>query len=973
VLRNIKFPRSVVRVVVSISLAAFSMAGVVAIADFVNGGFEDGTLSSWTVTTYTRGNNTVATPVEETLRSGLSLTAGGTDNTSVVSGSSTESEYDVNLGASSTLRFPLFGVNSARVNYKLTSSTNANSLKQTITITTADVDTYDNKAHVRFAVAPVLEDGSHSAAQQPYYFVNVRNITKNTTLYHSFKYANQPGVPWKQGTGNYVYTDWQLVDVSPGAGTLDVGDSVEIEVIGARCAPTGHSGYVYVDGFGAFLPGLNVVGSGPQAANENTDITYTYVYRNGAATPVTNATITLVLPSNVTFVSMNTPGVTCTTPSVGATGTVTCNMGTLPQNALGSIQMVVHIDAAYSGTIGHGNYSIDSDQSSALLGPLVRTTVTTGVSYADLEVDISNGAAAVEWGGSSQYLVTVTNNGPSAVTGATVAYTPPVELTNVTWTCSGSGTAVCTASGTGSVNDTVNLGVGESVVFVIDADIVAGSGTQAIAHTATVTAPGGVTESDTNNNTAVDSESVGTLSPLTVTKNVAAGGTVASSPAALSCGTSCSSESKSFLDGGAVTLSAVAATNFSFTGWSGGGCTGTGSCTLVVSGATSVTATFDCASDYFGATCATQCPGNGTCNGRGTCGSGISGTGQCTCSSGYSGTACEIQPGVDSDGDAIPDSTEGATDADADGRANYLDLDSDNDGVLDSTEGATDADADGKGNYVDADSDADGIVDVIEKSTVETFVGPVGSDSNGDGVDNAYTTFPTVDTDSDGAPDYLDLDSDGDGTSDGAEAFDTNRDGVVDVTPSGIDANGDGLDDAFSLFSTPLNLNSEWRQLPTASPTPPSSPAGNQCTAVNISAKTSRAAKAREVLLGRSNEFANRARRCGGSAAKSLKAARVKSKAVQDLLDTTYGGSLYTCSKMPANCTVKNVANDRKRLQSLASALGATQKAVKLKAIASCPKAPDDGNHGRRKATDDYTKDLVDAIKALPTAVTRCS
>lgn len=945
-----------------------SLASVVAIADFVNGGFESGSLSSWTVTTYTRGTNTVASPVEDTLRSGLSLTAGGTDNTSVVSGSSNESEYDTNLGASSSLRFPLFGTKSARVNYKLTSSTNANSLKQTITITTSDIDTYDNKAHVRFAVAPVLQDGSHAASEQPFYFINVQNVTKGANIFHSFKYANQPGVPWKSGPSNWVYTDWQLVDVSPGAGLLDVGDSIEVEVVGARCAPSGHAGYVYVDGFGAFLPGLNVVASGPEAANEDTDITYTYVYRNGAATPVTNATITIALPSDVTFVSMNTPGITCTTPTVGTTGTVTCNLGTLSQNALGSIKMTVHIDASYSGTIGHGDYSIASDQSSALLGPLVRTNVTTGVTYVDLETAITNGVAAVEWGSSTQYTLTVTNNGPSAVTGATVTYTPPVELTNVSWTCSGTGSATCSASGTNAISDAVSIGVAESVVFVIDADIVSGSGTTPITHTVVANPPGGAIDSYPDNNTAVDVESLGSLAAVTATKNITGGGSVTSAPAGISCDTSCSGETKNFLDGSAITLQAVAATGFTFTGWSGGGCSGTGSCTFAPSGATTITANFDCMSGYYGATCSLQCPGSGTCNGHGTCSEGVSGTGQCTCSGGYSGTACEVSPGVDSDGDSIPDSTEGATDADGDGRANYVDLDSDNDGIVDSTEGATDADSDGKGNYVDGDSDGDGIKDVIEKSSVDSFVGPSGSDSNGDGIDDAYTSFPTVDTDGDATSDYLDLDSDGDGLSDTIEAFDTNGDGTPDVTASGVDADGDGTDDAFSLYSVPSSLNRKWRELPTDS-----SPGSNQCSLLDISKQVAKATKARGVLVDRSVEFAGRVKRCGKSASARLKRARSQSAELSALLAATYGGSVYQCSATPTSCTVSDVSNDKKRLISLANRLGDSQIAIKKQAMSSCPKAPEKPNRGPVKASPGYIKDLVDALKGLPTSVTRCS
>ncbi len=77
--------------------------------------------------------------------------------------------------------------------------------------------------------------------------------------------------------------------------------------------------------------------------------------------------------------------------------------------------------------------------------------------------------------------------------------------------------------------------------------------------------------------------------PLTVTKAGAGSGSVTSSPAGITCGASCSAN---FNYGTAVTLTASAANGSSFAGWSGGGCTGTGSCVTTVTAMTAVTATF---------------------------------------------------------------------------------------------------------------------------------------------------------------------------------------------------------------------------------------------------------------------------------------------------------------------------------------------------------------------------------------------
>ena len=66
-------------------------------------------------------------------------------------------------------------------------------------------------------------------------------------------------------------------------------------------------------------------------------------------------------------------------------------------------------------------------------------------------------------------------------------------------------------------------------------------------------------------------------------------GTIISSPAGIDCGSTCSS---SFTQATSVTLAATASPGSVFTGWSGGGCSGTGTCTVVMNANTNVTATF---------------------------------------------------------------------------------------------------------------------------------------------------------------------------------------------------------------------------------------------------------------------------------------------------------------------------------------------------------------------------------------------
>jgi Divergent InlB B-repeat domain/Bacterial Ig-like domain len=80
-----------------------------------------------------------------------------------------------------------------------------------------------------------------------------------------------------------------------------------------------------------------------------------------------------------------------------------------------------------------------------------------------------------------------------------------------------------------------------------------------------------------------------TPTSLTVSKNGTGAGTVTSSPAGINCGSTCSALYEA---GTPVTLTATPATGSSFTGWTGGGCSGTSTCQVTLNSATSVSASF---------------------------------------------------------------------------------------------------------------------------------------------------------------------------------------------------------------------------------------------------------------------------------------------------------------------------------------------------------------------------------------------
>ncbi|MFO0676507.1 MAG: hypothetical protein U0169_08235 [Polyangiaceae bacterium] len=586
--------------------------------NFSNGGFEEGTLNNWTPVVRRRngdgnGSGIHTFPPTTVADLGLQVANGSTTNrSSAVGAATTGFPIPTGLVNADSLRYPFQGSFAAVVNEN-GDNANANYIRQSPVMTVADVDPTDNKIHLRFAVAPVLESPAHVPNQQPYFFIELRNTTKNIQLFNSFNFANQPGVSWKT-SGNssqtVLYTDWEAFDVAPGAAGLDVGDTVEATIVAAGCAFSAHFGEVYVDQFSTSfaLPNVNV--SAPSSTQASTDLTYTIVAKNGGTGPATGSVVTFATPiladnsnpikqANATFQSISSPGITCTTPTVGTAGTISCPVGTLSPGGSYTFTVTVRVPALPSGStapvnVNAGTYSIDTDQTTPLGGGLVQTLVTTA-SPVDLFASMTDGKAAGIWGTTNRYTLTVTNRGPNAANGVTITDTRPGTLSSPTWSCVGSGGATCgAASGTGAINTTANLPVNGTVTYTIDTSFTGGPATATVSYTATASPPSGMVQSVVFDNVAVDTTSVAAaVVSVPITKTGNGEGTISISPGPITCTASCTSTSGNFVSGSTIAPSAIPAPGHTFVGWSGA-CTGTATtCTATVGAGTSIGAQFD--------------------------------------------------------------------------------------------------------------------------------------------------------------------------------------------------------------------------------------------------------------------------------------------------------------------------------------------------------------------------------------------
>jgi uncharacterized repeat protein (TIGR01451 family) len=213
-------------------------------------------------------------------------------------------------------------------------------------------------------------------------------------------------------------------------------------------------------------------------------LTYTIVVTNNGPNAASDLTLTDALPSALLFQSISAPaGWTCTTPAVGANGTITCTAAALANGASATFTLTTTVDAASgtvtnSATATHPDVDPDPVNSTGTSAPV---PIIAPVVVADLSITKTTTATTYVTGDILDYTITVTNAGPDAATNVVVQdVLTGVELVSVApsqGTCSGTTTATCT------------LGVladGATATIALSVRATATSG--AILNTATVTA-----------------------------------------------------------------------------------------------------------------------------------------------------------------------------------------------------------------------------------------------------------------------------------------------------------------------------------------------------------------------------------------------------------------------------------------------------------------------------------------------------
>ena len=240
--------------------------------------------------------------------------------------------------------------------------------------------------------------------------------------------------------------------------------------------------------------GLSVRKIGPSDAVSGSEITYTVIVANAGPSNAVQTVITDLVPSNVKNVSWTSTKTGAANITAGGTGTNNNNVNLtadIPAGAGNEVTITIKgtIDPGYVGQLINNSVATPSESGNP---PVTSENVTTNVTNKSGLTITKSGPSVVDAGGTVQYSIELSNEGPSNVVAAVITDQVPAGLSNVRWTTATTAGAVVTAGATGTNNNAVSVtanllaGSGKLTITVIG-DVPANSGVGTLINSAVVT------------------------------------------------------------------------------------------------------------------------------------------------------------------------------------------------------------------------------------------------------------------------------------------------------------------------------------------------------------------------------------------------------------------------------------------------------------------------------------------------------
>lgn len=239
------------------NLGKLATAGVLAVAltggsafaaGFVNGGFEDGDMTGWTIGGGYRGGSGVYNPLnpDDFLPGGSKYSASiANSHSAIISAGTVDPRVGAALGST-----VYSGKYSLRVE-----DTNTGGYAS---VASQRVDNYTD-SDIFFAWKAVML-GAHNDYDAASLVITLTDLTTGTEVikreYNAASGSGGVDSRFSSDGSNYYTPDWQIEHLEIDASLS--GHDFVLSVLAADCQPTAHWGYVYLDGFGAVIPPASV-------------------------------------------------------------------------------------------------------------------------------------------------------------------------------------------------------------------------------------------------------------------------------------------------------------------------------------------------------------------------------------------------------------------------------------------------------------------------------------------------------------------------------------------------------------------------------------------------------------------------------------------------------------------------------------------------------------------------------------------
>ena len=248
-------------------------------------------------------------------------------------------------------------------------------------------------------------------------------------------------------------------------------------------------------------------------------LTYTIVVANAGPSNVVGATVADTFDAALGTPNWTATGTAGTVYAASGSGNLSQTVSIPVGGSLTYTVAVAQVDSARTGDlVNTATVAAPGGVTDSTPGNNTATDTDTADLRSNLSITKTDGAATYTPGMGLTYTIVVANAGPSNVAGATVADTFDAALGTPSWTATGTAGTVYTASGSGSLSQTVSIPVGGSLTYTVAVTQVNPAKTGDLVNTATVAAPGGVTDSTPGNNTATDTDTADLRSNLSITK-----------------------------------------------------------------------------------------------------------------------------------------------------------------------------------------------------------------------------------------------------------------------------------------------------------------------------------------------------------------------------------------------------------------------------------------------------------------------